>query len=52
MKLLRANWTKFFIASRFGDCAQYLPPVFMKKLELERPYPPQMIISLPVQTAV
>jgi hypothetical protein len=30
-------------------CAQYLPPVFNAPLLL---YPPQTIISLPVQTAV
>ena len=31
------------------DCAQYLPPVLKVPVSI---YPPQMIISLPVQTAV
>ena len=30
-------------------CVQYLPPVFKEPVSL---YPPQTIISLPVQTAV
>jgi hypothetical protein len=34
-----------------ADCAQYLPPVFKWRWSVSL-YPPQTIISLPVQTPV